>query len=139
MNRSLLIVEDDPDQLEALVCWFSRAGYDVTGVDHPGKAREAAGLRQFHVALLDISLPDMDGLVLMQRLHLLQYGIQVIILSGHDNLERRAKADGAFACLAKPCRMALLRATVEDALERAADEATPMEQPVGTELLTVTT
>jgi len=86
VDCSLLIVEDDPDQLEALVRWFSCAGYEVTGVDHPHQALEAASVRQFQVALLDASLPEMDGFQLMQRLNLQQDWMQFIILSGHDNL-----------------------------------------------------
>ena len=128
MNRSLLIVEDDPEQLDALVRWFILAGYEVTGVDHPSQALEAASLRQFQVALLDASLPEMDGLLLMQRLNLHQDGMQVIILSGRDNLEQRAKTEGAFACLVKPCKLALMQATVEDAFEQARDELNACEQ-----------
>lgn len=131
MNCSLLIVEDDPDQLEALVRWFVRAGYEVTGVDHPIQALDAASVRQFQVALLDASLPEMDGFLLMQRLNLQQACMQFIILSGHDNLERRANSDGAFAHLAKPCKLALMQVTVEGAFKRARDELTAREQPAG--------
>ena len=81
MNRSLLIVEDDPEQLDALVRWFILAGYEVTGAHHPSQALEAASLRQFQVALLDANLPEMDGLQLMQRLNLHQDGIQAVILT----------------------------------------------------------
>jgi DNA-binding NtrC family response regulator len=131
VNCSLLIVEDDPDQLEALVRWFIRAGYEVTGVDHPNKALEAASFRRFQVALLDATLPELDGFMLMQRLQQPQDWMQFIILSGQDNLERRANAEGVFACLAKPFKLALLQATVESALERANERLTDREQLAG--------
>lgn len=133
MNRSLLIVEDDRDQLDAATRWFIEAGCQVLGVAHPRQALQAASFRQFQVALLDASLPEMDGLELMQRLKRIQDAVQVVILSGYQYPEQRAKADGAFACLVKPCRMALLEATVENAFERVVDESLVRDQRANTD------
>jgi DNA-binding NtrC family response regulator len=118
MCDSLLIVDDDPDQLSILSRTFSRSDYHVVVVDHPRRALEAASSQQFQVALLDLSLPDMDGIELMQRLQRIQDDLQVIILSGYDYPCSNAKADGAFAVLTKPCSLALLKATMTRALER---------------------
>ena len=68
MCDSLLIVDDDPDQLDILSRIFPRSDYYVVAVNHPRRALEAASSQQFQVALLDLSLPDMDGIELMQRL-----------------------------------------------------------------------
>ena len=122
MNRSLLIVEDDPDQLEVLARCFVRAGYHVVSVHHPRQALEAASFRQFQVALLDASLPEMGGVELLQCLKWTQHRLQFIILSRYPHPERWANAEGAFAWFVKPCNMALLEATVADAFEHAVDE-----------------
>ena len=139
MNRSLLIVEDDLDQLEILARSFIRAGYRVISVHHPRQALEAASFQQFQVALLDDSLPEMDANELMQRLKRTQDAVQVVILSGCEDPDRRAKVGGAFACLGKPCTMALLEATVEDAFERAVDPSPLCEQPALTNRISVAT
>jgi DNA-binding NtrC family response regulator len=122
MNQSLLIVEDDLGQLELLSAYFIRAGYRVVSVHHPRQALGAASFQQFQVAVLDASLPEMDGLELMHRLKRTQDGMQVIFLSGYQYPIGRAKAEGAFAWLVKPCKMALLKTTVQKAFECAMDE-----------------
>jgi CheY-like chemotaxis protein len=122
MNRSLLIVEDDPDQRDAATRWFVHVGYQVLSVAHPRQALLAASFQQFQVALLDASLPEMDGLELMRRLKRTQDGVQVVILSGCEYPLWRAKAEGAFAWLLKPCSRALIEETVQHAFEGAMDE-----------------
>src|SRR3972149_3590856 len=123
MPPSLLIVEDDLGQLDFLTAHFIRAGYRVVGVDHPRRALEAASFRQFQVALVDASLPEMDGLELMQRMKRTQDDMQVVILSGYEYPEWRSKLDGAFACLVKPCKLRLLETAVAEACVRGAEEA----------------
>lgn len=131
MNGSLLIVEEDSDQLEILVRWLTRAGYHVVGVQHPRQALAAASLRSFQVALVDAWLPEMDGLELMRRLKRRQKSLQVVILScvGSEALE--AQAEGAFARLVAPCRKAVLESTIHEAhalaMETACDEPAPRD------------
>jgi DNA-binding NtrC family response regulator len=129
MSCSLLIVEDDLGQLAMLNAKFVRAGYQVVSVNHPRQALQAASFRQFQVALLDASLPDMDGLELMHRLKRIQDGVQVVILSGYEYSICRAKAEGAFNWLVKPCTLSLVEATVRHALECAMDELPAQMQP----------
>lgn len=133
MNRSLLIVEDDPDQLDLLTHRFIRAGYHVVSVPHPRQALEAASSRQFQVAILDLSLPEMDGIELMHRLQRFQEDVHVVILSGYEYPDSRAKQAGAFACLQKPCALASLESRVEDAWERATGERQVLEHAMVTE------
>lgn len=125
--QSLLIVEDDLGQLELLSAKFVRTGYRVVSVHHPRQALEAARFQQFQVALLDGGLPEMDGLELMHRLKRTQDGVQVVFLSGCEYPIWRAKAEGAFTWLVKPCKMALLQATIQHAFECPIDELSERE------------
>jgi len=118
MKRALLIVDDNPDQVNLLAQWFTRDGWCVVGVGHPRQALQAASLQQFHVALLDLSLPEMDGIQLMQRLMRNQEVLQVILLSGYEYPASEAKAAGAYACLTKPCNLTLLKARVIEAFKQ---------------------
>ncbi len=127
MNRSLLVVDDDIDQLSTLARWFSRRGYNVVIANHPRQALVAASAGRFQAALVDASLPEIDGLELMKRLKRMQNDLPVIILSGYDFLgfktsENWANTDRAFAYLTKPCDLGLLEKTIEDAMDRATDE-----------------
>ena len=133
LKPSLLIVDDDADQLLMLSHLFRRCGYHVVTANHPRDALVAISSGQFQVAILDASLPDIDGIELMKRLKRSQCGLQVIILSGYDfaeydSPEHLARADCAFACLVKPCPLALLEATITDAFDHAAQACPHDEQ-----------
>lgn len=117
MRNSLLIVEDEPDLLDMLTQWFTRIGYQVKGVWCAQQALKAAATGEFQVAILDLSLPDMGGIELMHLLRMRQPALEVIILSGWAYSPRLARSEGAFACLEKPCPMAKLEATLEEAFE----------------------
>jgi len=127
VKRSLLIVDDDADQLLILSRWFTRQGYRVVTANHPRQALVAAGAGHFQVAVVDASLPEIDGIELMRRLKLSQSDLQVIILSGYDfdvydSPAQLAKADCAFACLVKPCSLQVLELTIENAFHSAASD-----------------
>ncbi len=125
MNISILIVEDDPVQLDELTRHFIQAGHRVVAVHHPRQALEAASFRPFQVALLDARLPEIDGLELMQRLKRIQHDIKVVILGGGDYSMRRARSEGAMYCVSKPCQLTLLDSLVANALRRNVYELHP--------------
>ena len=81
MNRSLLLVEHDPDQLDLLTRCLIHAGYQVVSVHHSRLPLEAASFRQFQVALLDASLPEMNAFELMRCFKRTQDHLQCVILS----------------------------------------------------------
>lgn len=115
MNDSILIVDDDADQVTILQHWFIKAGYRVVGVTHPRQALEAASVRQFQFALIDASLPEIDGLELMSRLQRIQGDLNVVILSGYDYPQERAKTAGAYAFMTKPASLPRMQAIIEAA------------------------
>jgi CheY-like chemotaxis protein len=108
MNDSILIVDDDLEQLDVLTRRFIQAGYRVVAVHHPRQALEAASFIPFQVALLDASLPEIDGLDLMRRLKRMQHDIQGIVLAGGGYCVRRARSDGVLYCVSKLCQLPLL-------------------------------
>lgn len=119
MFGSILIVEDNEELLQIYQRRFTRVGYRVVAVRHPRQALAAAYNRQFQVAMLDASLPEIDGFELMERLRRIQDDIQFVIVSAFPYQELRAKADGAAACLVKPCSLKLLETTVEGEYQRS--------------------
>jgi DNA-binding NtrC family response regulator len=125
MDNSILIVEDDLEQLDVLTRRFIQAGYQVVAVHHPRQALEAVSFRPFQVALLEASLPEIDGLDLMKRLKRMQHDMQVIILAGGDYSIRRARSEGALYCVRKPCQLQLLDSLVANAFQRAVNELQP--------------
>ena len=115
---SVLVVDDDPDICLALHDLLVHEGFAVvlaqTGLD----AIAQVGRRAFGAVLLDIGLPDRDGLdVLDQLLHLHSH-LPIIILTAYTTTEYTVDTlnRGAFAYLTKPYRPAELLATLRRAV-----------------------
>jgi len=115
---NLLIVEKEPLELENLARTFIADGYQVVVIGHPRQALEAASFRQFHAAIINYDLPDMDGIELTRRLRATQRSLQVILLA-----DKPLPANMAFACLVKPYGLLSLAMMVRDACEEAAEVA----------------
>ena len=86
-NCSLLLVDDDAELPAVFSRRFQRRGYSVTAVCQLGLAREAVRQQEFHVAVLDRTLPEQDGSELMQCLKQLDPKLPVILLSDLDSTE----------------------------------------------------
>lgn len=114
-ERCILIVEDDPELLAILSRRFSRQGYAVTAARHPRQALAAASQHRFEVAVLDYTLPEYNGVQLMEKLQGLVAGLQVILLSGRSErvIQQEATDHGACAYFRKPCRLADLESAIE--------------------------
>jgi DNA-binding response OmpR family regulator len=120
-TRSVLIIDDDLALLETLAFRLRQQGFEVltctTG--HVGLA--LARREQPDVVILDIRLPDLDGLVVCQKLCDSRHtcGIPVIILSGVEgpHIVRRSRAAGCRYFLRKPYDPNALLALIETALQ----------------------
>lgn len=119
LNYSMLIVAGNQEQRDQLSRHFLTLGYEVTPVHHPRQALSVATFKSIQVALIDDSLPETDGLSLMQRLKRMIMGLRVVMMVSHDSREFKteALARGAFDCVIKPCRLSELGRVVEAAVE----------------------
>ncbi len=83
----VLIVDDEPELVGSLRKRMLRRGFTVVGTLSGRKALAAAELRRFDVAVIDLKMPEMDGLETLKRLKSLQPTVQAIILTGHGSVE----------------------------------------------------
>lgn len=115
----LLIIEDEPMNRALLQKRFETEGHEVltaeTGVQGQTLCRSIAP----DVVLMDLSLPDMDGLDVLKKLRQDGVHVPILILSGRHSLDQRVEglAAGADDYLGKPYAFAELKARV-DALVR---------------------
>jgi PAS domain S-box-containing protein len=118
LSRSLLIVDDDPLVLETLQDILSEEGYDIHVVSRGLDALDAAQQINFDAALVDIRLPDLDGLTVLGRLLQLDSRLPVILLTGQATVDNTVQAlnEGAFAYLTKPYHMDELKNTLRRAV-----------------------
>ena len=118
-NR-ILITDDDQGICETLSDIFQDKGYGVATANTGGEAADKAGQTAFDVALIDIRLPDMDGIDLIGRLKKMDPHMGVIIITGHASVKSAAQAmgKGALGYVVKPLNMDELLATVREVLEK---------------------
>jgi two-component system nitrogen regulation response regulator NtrX len=123
MSISHVLVVDDEADIRALIQEIlSDEGYGVTVAADAAEARNAQARRKFDLILLDIWMPDTDGITLLREWS--DGGdltCPVVIMSGHGTVDTAVKATrlGAFDFVEKPLSLAKLLRTVEAALESA--------------------
>ena len=104
--RRLLVVDDHPDAAEALAMLLEIAGHEVRiALDAAAALAEAERLRP-EVALLDLSLPDLDGYELAKAMRQQPWGasMQFVAVTGSDSGEEHARVRrtrGAAQCHAE--------------------------------------
>lgn len=121
MAVDILIVEDDPIQQDMLRLLIERQlGYVATTVSNGRRALEA--LRKhpaFQLVILDIGLPDVNGMEMLELLTERYAGLPIIILTGQKDLDLAVETMKAGACdfLTKPVEKQRLQTAIQNALK----------------------
>ena len=117
-HPAILIVDDDPDILTALYDLIEYDGFRVTGVSTCRDALAQAKTVDFAAVLLDIGLPDGDGLAVLETIQAIAPSLPVIVLTAFTSQDSRTRSlsSGAFSCLTKPYNRDVLRAVLRRAV-----------------------
>jgi len=121
-NSHVLVVDDEADIRALIQDILSDEGYGVTVAANAREARAARSARRFDLVLLDIWMPDTDGITLLREWSDdADMTCPVVIMSGHGTVDTAVEATrlGAFDFVEKPLSLAKLLRTVEAALESA--------------------
>jgi PAS domain S-box-containing protein len=115
---SVLVVEDNPDLVMGLQDFLRHDGYDVTVAGTVASAIELVRAHRFNVIILDLGLPDGDGLAVLKETQRSDFSLPVVIVTAHISADRTvgALAEGAFAYLTKPYDREELRHTLRRAI-----------------------
>ncbi|RLF44316.1 MAG: diguanylate cyclase response regulator [Thermoplasmata archaeon] len=124
MRKTVLIVDDDEYILETAKDILEEKGFEVHLAKNGASALEKAREVKPVVALLDIKLPDIEGIELLRKLKEMDPGLYVIILTGYASLENAIGAlkEGAFDYLQKPIEWEKLLSAIERAFEKKKEE-----------------
>ncbi len=120
MNEHVLVVDDDPEIRDSLRRGLSVEGYAVTLAADGAEALEAARDRAPDLVVLDVMLPELDGLEVCRRLRMAEGSLPIVLLTARDAVPDRVAGleTGADDYLVKPFAFEELLARVRVQLRR---------------------
>jgi DNA-binding NtrC family response regulator len=117
----LLIADDDADFRATVTRRFRRRGFDVQEASSGEEALECLNKRNFDVALLDMMMPGLSGVEVLERINAESRDLEVILLTGQGTIDSAVRAMKLGACdyLTKPFPLAELEILIAKAWERS--------------------
>ena len=117
--KSILIVDDDPLILKTLSTHFSKSGYEVLTADDGREGLQRYSESMPDLVILDIRLPDVDGLEALKRIRDIDPKALVVIITAFDDMKTTVEAikSGAFEYLVKPLDFLELDLTINKAFQ----------------------
>ena len=121
----ILVVDDDPTFRMTTAALLEADGYSVDTASDGQQAAERLKDRQFDLLLVDLRMPGIDGISLVEALRLWGHGVPILMISGFGTVDSavRALQTGVDDFLLKPVEPDVLSARVADLLERRPQQA----------------
>ena len=121
-GRRILVVDDDKATCDLIVKFFQRSmpKCEINQASNGIEALERSNEWEPHIVFTDISMPNMDGLELLMRLHMERPRTQVIVFTGREDQETWSQAliHGVTDYIHKPLEMQELLLTCKRAVDR---------------------
>src|SRR3954462_20096 len=119
-HGSILIVDDEEIMREILETLLSREGYAVRTAARGGEGLELARSVPFDAAIVDVMMPGMDGMSLLDELKKLDDDLPVMMVTAYASVENAIAAmkRGAFDYITKPFKNDEVLVVVRNAMER---------------------
>jgi Response regulator containing CheY-like receiver, AAA-type ATPase, and DNA-binding domains len=113
----VLLVDDEIEVTKILSKRLGRRGYDCQTAANGQEAVDAMRQFPFGIVIMDVKMPVMDGMTALQLIHAQWPKTQIILLSGHADMQLAVQAmtEGAFGYLMKPVDIDELLFKIEDA------------------------
>jgi DNA-binding NtrC family response regulator len=106
MNKdvNILVVDDEPIMRESLSDWLKDDGYSVAAAESGAKALHMLNTTEWHVMIVDLKMPGMDGIELMKEIKKVKPDLPIIIMTAYATVDTavRAMREGAYDYLVKP-------------------------------------
>lgn len=113
-NIALLIVDDETDFRHQAVSFFKRLGFQVDQAEDGEEALNVSTNRKFDVVVLDIHMPEMSGITVLEQLMKQDPAPKVIMLTGGGTIEHAVESmkKGAYDFVTKPAKLEELQRLV---------------------------
>ncbi|MBI4722594.1 MAG: sigma-54-dependent Fis family transcriptional regulator [Candidatus Stahlbacteria bacterium] len=121
MKDKILIIDDEVNILSVLSDILKDDGYFVFTATTGEKGLGILKNEEIDLTLLDVKLPDMNGITILERIKITNPRVEVIMISGHTTIELAVKATklGAYDFIEKPLSIERVRIAILRALERS--------------------
>ena len=118
MTARILVVDDDADHLYVIREKLRHCGYDVEGAESAERALGRLASFDPRLVITDLRMPGMSGLELLERIRSSVDGVEVMVMTGHQDMKSAVAAmkAGAFDYLVKPIDLGRLQDQVERCL-----------------------
>src|SRR5690606_10087161 len=122
MNQKVLLVDDEAAVLDPLTQVIGDMGIETLSTTNPVHGVELARSHSPAVVITDLRMPGIDGLELLRQIRSFLPGAQVVMISGHANVDEAVAAmkKGAYDFITKPFTVSEIENVVLRALEKAA-------------------
>jgi DNA-binding response OmpR family regulator len=138
-THSILVVDDDVDLVHTFKDLLEPRGYTVDTANTGKRALEMSRTGTYDLAVVDVRLPDIEGIEVLRRMRQNSRNMKKIILTGYPNLENAIESikQGVDAYLLKPIEPAEFLKTVEGKLKDKEKEDAYIEKTVKQRMRTV--
>ena len=126
----ILVVDDDKAICEYVTTVLEKDGFTVKSLTNPLLAEDEVRQGSFHLIILDLMMPKLDGIELLKRIRKLDSDVAVVIFTGYPNLDTAVasmKLD-AVDYIKKPFQVEELREVVSRVMKKKGLARTPEEQ-----------
>lgn len=120
MSEKILLIDDETEFLEIMSERMNNRGMDVTTVASPKEALKKVAEESYDAIIVDLMMPEMDGLETLKALKKINPDVQIIMLTGHATVEKGIEAMklGAMDLLEKPADLNSLSEKIHKAKAR---------------------
>ena len=110
MSEKVLLIDDEQDFLDIMSVRMQARDIDVTTASSAKDALDLVESGGYDAIILDLQMPEMDGLQALERIKAINPNLQVILLTGHATVEKGVQAIkmGATDVVEKPANIAVL-------------------------------
>jgi DNA-binding response OmpR family regulator len=114
----VLVIDDDHDVCDYLVMLLEREGYQATAITNPREATETLRKGEYHLVILDLMMPGMDGTEVLKEIRKIDDDVAVIIFTGYPSMDTAITSlkHHASDYLKKPFRVEEFREAVQRTL-----------------------
>ena len=131
-NARILIIDDDENIRRVLETILTDEGYSVECAENAYRGIEKSENGFFNIALVDVRLPDMEGIELLPKLRSTKPKMRKIIVTGYPTLQNAISAvnNGANAYVMKPFDVEKILNTIKEQLQKQKEEKLSNEENV---------